>query len=226
MNRGMFMTPGDEEQWTLSVQHTDADIDRYVEQFADFCASSPADPALPPPSTRHHSEFGSRYLWRAGTRAPTRGGRVSSGPGSGSTGRRPGGRPGGAARSGMRRCSARRTRAASPQSAVWARRVADPGVVATPDPLHPVAYQAPRSEPTWGSRSKVIATLPPHTYSTCTSASWGWTRTHRSDEELAAWSSEVRANDLAAAEQPCDHRGSGASRRGSSWCRRTCGAAG
>ena len=35
VNRGVFMTPGDEEQWTLSVQHTDADIDRYVEAFAD-----------------------------------------------------------------------------------------------------------------------------------------------------------------------------------------------
>jgi glutamate-1-semialdehyde 2,1-aminomutase len=39
MNRGIFMTPGDEEQWTLSVQHTEADIDRYVDQFADFCAT-------------------------------------------------------------------------------------------------------------------------------------------------------------------------------------------
>ena len=39
MNRGIFMTPGDEEQWTLSVQHTEADIDQYVEQFADFCAT-------------------------------------------------------------------------------------------------------------------------------------------------------------------------------------------
>jgi glutamate-1-semialdehyde 2,1-aminomutase len=38
LNRGIFMTPGDEEQWTLSVQHTEDDIDRYVEQFADFCA--------------------------------------------------------------------------------------------------------------------------------------------------------------------------------------------
>jgi glutamate-1-semialdehyde 2,1-aminomutase len=37
LNRGIFMTPGDEEQWTLSVQHTDADVDRYVEQFAAFC---------------------------------------------------------------------------------------------------------------------------------------------------------------------------------------------
>jgi glutamate-1-semialdehyde 2,1-aminomutase len=39
LNRGVFMTPGDEEQWTLSVQHTDSDIDRYVEAFADFCAA-------------------------------------------------------------------------------------------------------------------------------------------------------------------------------------------
>jgi glutamate-1-semialdehyde aminotransferase len=33
------MTPGDEEQWTISVQHTAEDVDRYVEQFADFCAT-------------------------------------------------------------------------------------------------------------------------------------------------------------------------------------------
>lgn len=39
VNRGVFMTPGDEEQWTLSVQHTDADIDRYVDAFAEFCAT-------------------------------------------------------------------------------------------------------------------------------------------------------------------------------------------
>ena len=39
MNRGVFMTPGDEEQWTLSVQHTDADIDAYIVQFADFCST-------------------------------------------------------------------------------------------------------------------------------------------------------------------------------------------
>lgn len=37
LNRGLFMTPGDEEQWTLSVQHTEADIDRYVEMFTSFC---------------------------------------------------------------------------------------------------------------------------------------------------------------------------------------------
>ena len=39
VNRGVFMTPGDEEQWTISVQHTDADIDRYVEVFSEFCAA-------------------------------------------------------------------------------------------------------------------------------------------------------------------------------------------
>ena len=38
VNRGVFMTPGDEEQWTLSVQHTEADVDRYVENFTDLCA--------------------------------------------------------------------------------------------------------------------------------------------------------------------------------------------
>jgi glutamate-1-semialdehyde 2,1-aminomutase len=33
------MTPGDEEQWTLSVQHTEADIDRYVDTFAELCGA-------------------------------------------------------------------------------------------------------------------------------------------------------------------------------------------
>jgi len=39
LNRGIFMTPGDEEQWTLSVQHSDADIDRYIEVFSGFCSA-------------------------------------------------------------------------------------------------------------------------------------------------------------------------------------------
>ena len=38
VNRGCFMTPGDEEQWTLSVQHTEEDVDRYVESFTELCA--------------------------------------------------------------------------------------------------------------------------------------------------------------------------------------------
>jgi glutamate-1-semialdehyde 2,1-aminomutase len=37
LNRGIFMTPGDEEQWTLSVQHSEADVDSYVSVFTDFC---------------------------------------------------------------------------------------------------------------------------------------------------------------------------------------------
>lgn len=37
LNRGIFMTPGDEEQWTLSLQHSSADVDRYIEVFSDYC---------------------------------------------------------------------------------------------------------------------------------------------------------------------------------------------
>ncbi len=37
VNRGIFMTPGDEEQWTISVQHTDSDIDHYIDAFAELC---------------------------------------------------------------------------------------------------------------------------------------------------------------------------------------------
>ena len=36
MNRGIFMTPGREEEWTLSVQHTAADIDRFVAVFDEL----------------------------------------------------------------------------------------------------------------------------------------------------------------------------------------------
>ena len=34
MNRGIFMTPGREEEWTLSVAHDDAAVDTYVDVFA------------------------------------------------------------------------------------------------------------------------------------------------------------------------------------------------
>jgi glutamate-1-semialdehyde 2,1-aminomutase len=37
VNRGIFMTPGDEEQWTISVQHTEDDIQVYVDAFGEFC---------------------------------------------------------------------------------------------------------------------------------------------------------------------------------------------
>lgn len=36
MNNGIFMTPGEDEQWTLSVMHSDADYDRYIEIFELF----------------------------------------------------------------------------------------------------------------------------------------------------------------------------------------------
>ncbi|WP_367401316.1 aspartate aminotransferase family protein [Paraconexibacter antarcticus] len=36
MNRGIFMTPGREEEWTLSVAHTTEAVDRYVEVFEEL----------------------------------------------------------------------------------------------------------------------------------------------------------------------------------------------
>jgi glutamate-1-semialdehyde 2,1-aminomutase len=39
VNRGVFMTPGDEEQWTISVQHAETDINLYVAAFTEFCAA-------------------------------------------------------------------------------------------------------------------------------------------------------------------------------------------
>ena len=36
MNRGVFMTPGREEEWTLSVTHSPEDCDRYVGVFAEL----------------------------------------------------------------------------------------------------------------------------------------------------------------------------------------------
>ena len=37
-NRGILLPPGPDDQWTLSVQHSDADIERYVEVFGEFAA--------------------------------------------------------------------------------------------------------------------------------------------------------------------------------------------
>jgi glutamate-1-semialdehyde 2,1-aminomutase len=36
MNRGIFMTPGREEEWTLSVTHGDDDVDRFMSSFEEF----------------------------------------------------------------------------------------------------------------------------------------------------------------------------------------------
>jgi glutamate-1-semialdehyde 2,1-aminomutase len=38
MNRGIFMTPGREEEWTLSVTHDDAAVDAYVACFEEMAA--------------------------------------------------------------------------------------------------------------------------------------------------------------------------------------------
>ena len=43
MNRGIFMTPGREEEWTLSVAHSAQDCDLFVsvfEEMADDLTSS------------------------------------------------------------------------------------------------------------------------------------------------------------------------------------------
>ena len=39
MNRGIYMTPGREEEWTLSVTHTDEAIDDYVRVFDEMAAA-------------------------------------------------------------------------------------------------------------------------------------------------------------------------------------------
>ncbi len=38
LNRGIFMTPGREEEWTLSVQHSDEDVDHFVATFDELAA--------------------------------------------------------------------------------------------------------------------------------------------------------------------------------------------
>ena len=37
VNRDIYQTPGKEEQWTLSVQHSEADIDRFLDVFSGYC---------------------------------------------------------------------------------------------------------------------------------------------------------------------------------------------
>lgn len=38
MNHGIFMTPGTEEEWTLSIAHSDEDLQRYLDAFAAFAS--------------------------------------------------------------------------------------------------------------------------------------------------------------------------------------------
>ena len=42
LNRGIFMTPGREEEWTLSVTHTEDDVDVFVEAFDELAAAMTA----------------------------------------------------------------------------------------------------------------------------------------------------------------------------------------
>ncbi|HEX2884265.1 MAG TPA: aspartate aminotransferase family protein [Candidatus Limnocylindria bacterium] len=37
-NRGILLPPGPDDQWTLSVQHSAEDVDRYIETFREFAA--------------------------------------------------------------------------------------------------------------------------------------------------------------------------------------------
>jgi glutamate-1-semialdehyde 2,1-aminomutase len=38
MNHGIFMTPGVEEEWTLSIAHSDEDLQRYLSVFEEFAS--------------------------------------------------------------------------------------------------------------------------------------------------------------------------------------------
>jgi glutamate-1-semialdehyde 2,1-aminomutase len=39
VNRGIYQTPGKEEQWTISVQHTEEDVDKTIEVLSDYCSA-------------------------------------------------------------------------------------------------------------------------------------------------------------------------------------------
>jgi glutamate-1-semialdehyde 2,1-aminomutase len=39
MNNGIFMTPGVEEEWTISIAHTDAHLQRYLDAFEKFAVA-------------------------------------------------------------------------------------------------------------------------------------------------------------------------------------------
>jgi len=43
MNNGIFMTPGREEQWTMSVVHNFDSVDKYIEVFDGFAAAITSD---------------------------------------------------------------------------------------------------------------------------------------------------------------------------------------
>jgi glutamate-1-semialdehyde 2,1-aminomutase len=36
MNNGVFMTPGVEEEWTISIAHSEADLERFADALEAF----------------------------------------------------------------------------------------------------------------------------------------------------------------------------------------------
>jgi glutamate-1-semialdehyde 2,1-aminomutase len=38
MNHGIFMTPGVEEEWTISVEHSDEDVQRFLDALEAFAS--------------------------------------------------------------------------------------------------------------------------------------------------------------------------------------------
>ena len=54
VNRGVFMTPGDEEQWTLSVQHTTRSSTATSTPSASSARPSPPEQQLPAEQKEHH----------------------------------------------------------------------------------------------------------------------------------------------------------------------------
>ena len=108
-----------------------------------------------------------------------------------------------------RRAAARRTSAPAMR---WPSHV----LSATPEPLHPVAYQSPSMRPQCGRRSSVRATLPPQARSTRTPASCGCTSSIDAVEEVAAPRRATRRRAACGRRTPCGPRRRAASTRGGS----------
>ena len=66
MNHGIFMTPGVEEEWTLSIAHSDEDIEHYVDRVRGVCARRDVELSRPVrPSGRAGARRGRRWRSRA-----------------------------------------------------------------------------------------------------------------------------------------------------------------
>ena len=60
MNHGIFMTPGTEEEWTLSIAHSDEDLQRYLDAFEAF-------------ATRPHGQLTAQAVSRSRLRSASTG---------------------------------------------------------------------------------------------------------------------------------------------------------